>query len=84
MGFIKVENIQKKSSYKIELYGEKMKHNGEEFETLLSREIYKNIDLAERSISNLVENLKPDSEIRISQKIERDDWKLLDVITYNK
>ncbi|MGL5123123.1 MAG: hypothetical protein ACRC6K_03015 [Fusobacteriaceae bacterium] len=67
-----------KNSYKVEVYGESVMREGEEYATLISRDIYRDEILARKSITRLMDNSKNGLEIRLSIKEGKENWTVME------
>ncbi|MGL6064380.1 MAG: hypothetical protein ACRC0S_04800 [Fusobacteriaceae bacterium] len=67
-----------KNSYKVEVYGESVMREGEEYANLISRDIYRDEILARKSIARLMDNSKNGLEIRLSIKEGKESWAIME------
>ncbi len=69
-----------KNSYKVEVYGESIMREGEEYANLISRDIYRDENLARKSIARLMDNSKNGLEIRLSVKEGKENWAIMETL----
>lgn len=75
---------KQKISYKVEIFGEDKQIDGEAYASILFREIYKDEIFARRGIARVQSEFALGMELRLSIKVGRDPWTILESFELNK